>query len=118
MMLTGNICLSALICGCCMLAMCLTTFKNDLNQIQFQDSLCIFRAYITYVSGALFINSFLLTAIRQYFTVIYRNRLYFQSIRFQFLLICLTWILALEKVLSSGYPCTEKALAGYPIWVL
>ncbi|CAF5098445.1 unnamed protein product, partial [Rotaria sp. Silwood1] len=64
-------------------------------QIQFQDSLCIFRAYITYVSGALFINSFLLTAIRQYFTVIYRNHLYFQSIRFQFLLICLTWILGL-----------------------
>ncbi|CAF4823410.1 unnamed protein product [Rotaria sp. Silwood1] len=95
MMLTGNICLSALMCGCCMLAMGLTTFKNDLNQIQFQDSLCIFRAYITYVSGALFINSFLLTAIRQYFTVIYRNHLYFQSIRFQFLLICLTWILSL-----------------------
>jgi choline dehydrogenase-like flavoprotein len=25
---------------------------------------------------------------------------------------------SLEKVLSSGYPCTEKALAGYLIWVL
>ena len=26
--------------------------------------------------------------------------------------------LSLEKVLSSGYPCTEKASPRYPIWVL
>ncbi|CAF4207433.1 unnamed protein product, partial [Rotaria sordida] len=92
MMLTGNTCLSALMCGCCMLSICLNTLKNDLKQIQFQDSLCIFRAYITYVSGALFMNSLLLQAIHRYFTVIYRTRLYFQSIRCQFLIICLTWI--------------------------
>ncbi|CAF3118595.1 unnamed protein product [Rotaria sp. Silwood2] len=94
-MLIGNTFVSALISGCCMLSIYLTTFKNDLEQIQFQDSFCIFRAYIAYVLGALFMNSLLLQAIHRYFTAVYRNHLYFQSIRFQFLLICLIWILAL-----------------------
>ncbi|CAF3812638.1 unnamed protein product [Rotaria sordida] len=95
MMLIGNTCLNALMSGFCILGTCLTTFKNDLKQTQFQDSFCIFRAYITYVSGGLFMNSLLLQAIHRYFTVIYQNRLYFQSIRFKLLLICLTWIVAL-----------------------
>ncbi|CAF1355248.1 unnamed protein product [Rotaria sordida] len=94
MMLIGNTCLSALMSGCCMLSMYLNTLKNDLKQIQFQDSLCIFQAYITYVSGALFMNSLLLQAIHRYFTAIYRTRLYFQSIQCQFLIIYLTWIFA------------------------
>ncbi|CAF3381121.1 unnamed protein product [Rotaria sp. Silwood2] len=95
MMLTGNSCLSAFIFGCCMLSMCLRTFQNDRKKIQYQDLFCVFRAYITYVSCFLFNNSFLLQATYRYFTVIYRYRLYFQSIRFHILVICLTWIFAL-----------------------
>ncbi|CAF0928083.1 unnamed protein product [Rotaria sp. Silwood1] len=65
------------------------------SYIQFQDLFCVFRGYMSYATCALCNKSFLLQVIYRYFTVVYRNRLYFRSFRFYFLLICLTWIFAL-----------------------
>jgi hypothetical protein len=92
MILVANSCLTALVNGCLLLGMCAFTLQNDLKQIQFQNSFCIFRAYIGYGSCAALNYSFLLQAIYRYVTVVYPNRLFWQSVRFQVLLICLTWI--------------------------
>ena len=53
MMLTANSCLSAFVWGCTLLILCIFTFENDVKQIVYQDSLCVFRSYMISVSGAL-----------------------------------------------------------------
>jgi hypothetical protein len=92
MMLVANSCLAELIFGSTLLGMAVFTLENDLKQIQYQDSLCIFLGYMGFVSGALQNYSYLLQAIYRYIVVVYPARLAYQSARFQILLICLTWI--------------------------
>ncbi|CAF1414182.1 unnamed protein product [Adineta steineri] len=92
LMLIGNTCFIAFLAGCSILSMCIFTLENDLKQIHYQDSLCIFRAYTAYVSCALFNFSFLLQAIYRYITVIYPSYLLWQSAKIQILFICLIWI--------------------------
>jgi hypothetical protein len=70
MMLIANTCLSALVLGCSMLSLCMFMLQNDLRQIAYQDSLCIIRAYIDYVSCALLIYSFLLQSLYRYLSVV------------------------------------------------
>jgi hypothetical protein len=48
MMLVANTCLAELICACTALCLVSFTFENDIKRIGYQDSLCIFRAYINY----------------------------------------------------------------------
>ncbi len=72
MMLTANICLTALVCSSNTLAMSVFTLQNDLQQIQYYDSLCIVRGYLTYVTCALHNYSYLLSAI-------YRFMIYYVS---------------------------------------
>ncbi|CAF1412466.1 unnamed protein product [Adineta steineri] len=93
MMFVANSCLAGLIVGCIILRMSLFTFQNDLKQIQYQDSLCIVRAYIGYASYGILNYSFFLQALYRYLIVIYPNRLFYQSIRFQSLTICITWMI-------------------------
>ncbi|CAF1095752.1 unnamed protein product [Adineta steineri] len=94
MMLIGNSCLTVLVFGCVLLSMCAFTLENDLKQIIYEDSLCIIRAYFDYVAAGVVNYSFLIQALYRYVTVIYPNRLFWQSARFQFLIICLTWMIA------------------------
>jgi hypothetical protein len=95
MMLVTNSCLTVLIFASNLLGMSVFTLENDLKQIQYQDSLCIFRGYMSYAAGGLQIYSYLLQAIYRYIVVVYPAALTYQSARFQILLICLTWICAI-----------------------
>ncbi|CAF4266900.1 unnamed protein product [Rotaria sp. Silwood2] len=92
MMLVANSCLAEVIFGSDVLGMALFTFQNDLHQIQYQDSLCIFRGFLGYVVTILQNYSYLLQAIYRYITVVYPTRLFWQSVRFQVCLIPATWI--------------------------
>jgi hypothetical protein len=92
MMLVANSCLAELLFASSLLGMALFTLENDLKQIRYQDSLCMFLGYMGYVSGALMNYSYLLQAIYRYIVVVYPARLAYQSARFQIFLICLTWI--------------------------
>jgi len=92
MMLIGNSCVAGCLFGCILLSVCIFTLENDLKQIEYEDSLCIVRAYFIYVSTALFDYSILLQSIYRYVIVVYPNRLFCQSAGFQFLTICVTWI--------------------------
>jgi hypothetical protein len=49
MMLVANSCLAHLIFRIDILWMTLFKLQNDIKQIQYQDSFCIFRSYINYV---------------------------------------------------------------------
>jgi hypothetical protein len=93
MMLIANSCLAEFIFGIVMFSMVLFTFENDLKQIEYQDSFCIFRGFIGYVVTVLQNYSYLLQAIYRYITVVYPNRLFWQSARIQAFLICFIWIL-------------------------
>ncbi|CAF0828685.1 unnamed protein product [Adineta steineri] len=94
-MLIGNSCLTEIIYGINMFSMGLFTFENDLKQIQYQDSLCLFRGYFGYVVTSLQNYSYLSQAMYRYIIIIYPTRRYYQTIKFQFILICLTWIFSL-----------------------
>src|SRR4051794_11152308 len=48
MMLVANTCLTELACICTALGLVAFTLENDIKRIHYQDSLCIFRAYINY----------------------------------------------------------------------
>jgi hypothetical protein len=50
MLLIGNTSLSGLLMGCILLSFSIFTLRNDLLEIEYEDSLCILRAYIGYVS--------------------------------------------------------------------
>jgi hypothetical protein len=92
MMLVANSCLAELIFGSDMLGMAIFTFQNDIKQGPDEDPLCIFRGYMGYVVTVLQNYSYLLQAIHRYITVVYPTRVFWQSARFQVLLICSTWI--------------------------
>ncbi|CAF1296430.1 unnamed protein product [Adineta steineri] len=107
MLLSANSCFTVLLLGINLLSICVFTFQNDLKQIEYEDSLCIFRAYFGYSVCAMMNYSFLLQALNRYILVIYPHRLFWQSIRSQILLICITWMFSsvypLEFLLSVRY---------------
>jgi hypothetical protein len=94
MILTANICLTEIVCSSNTLAMSIFTLQNDLQQIQYQDSLCIVRGYLSYATCALHNYSYLLSAIYRYMAIVHSTRLVWQSTRRQLLLIGLSWIIA------------------------
>jgi hypothetical protein len=92
MILVGNIFLTGFICGSALFAITVFTLKNDLKQIRYQDSLCIFRGYLSYGALASHVYSYLLSAMYQYMSIVYPNRLFWKSARTQIFLIVLSWI--------------------------
>ncbi|CAF0890516.1 unnamed protein product [Adineta steineri] len=70
------------------------TLYNDLQQIYYQDLFCNFRGYMGYVACFLLIYAYFLQAIHIYLIVIYPTDLLWQSAKFQFFLIILTWMAA------------------------
>ncbi|CAF0985585.1 unnamed protein product [Adineta steineri] len=92
MMLVGNSCLIGILFGIMMLWSGLFTLVNDLKKIQYEDFFCSFRGYMGYVTCSIQNCSYLLQAIYRFLIIIYPTRLFFQTIRFQLFLICLSWI--------------------------
>ncbi|CAF4538942.1 unnamed protein product, partial [Rotaria sp. Silwood1] len=95
MMLIANTCLSELVCVCTALGIATFTLNSDLKRIQYQDSLCVFRAYINYSMTVIQNHSYNLQAIYRYVIVVYPTRIFWQSHRFQLFLIIITWIFGL-----------------------
>ncbi|CAF1018453.1 unnamed protein product [Rotaria sordida] len=92
MILITNSCLAELLFGVDLLAVTIFTFHNDLKQIYFYNSLCLFIRYLGYMLVAIQNYSYLLQAIYRYILIVYPSRLFYQSIKFQTCLISLTWI--------------------------
>lgn len=95
MMLTGNSCLLGFIFGLLILNMRIFTLKNDFYRSDSIDLFCSFRGYFGYASCSIQNCSYLLQAIYRLILVIYPNRLIFQSMKFQFFLIVLTYFFGL-----------------------
>ncbi len=92
MMLIGNSCLGLVMFSGDVLIMTVITLKNDFKQIDHQGSSCIVLGYLGYVFCTIMNHSFLLQAIYRYVSVVYPTRLFWQSMKFQVLLVCITWI--------------------------
>ncbi|CAF1484063.1 unnamed protein product [Adineta ricciae] len=104
MMLVANTCIWTCICACARLGMVLFTLQNDLKQVEYEDSLCVFRAYMTYGSYWAFNYSFFLEALYRHILAVYPTRLFWQSLRIQILFICLFWIFCLLVPTPFLYP--------------
>ncbi|CAF1572541.1 unnamed protein product, partial [Adineta ricciae] len=92
MMLIANASISAIAWGFSMFSIAIFTLQNDLQQVQTYDIFCIVRPYFGYGLCGTFNFSFTLQAFYRYMLVVYPNRLFYQSTRFQLFLIILTWI--------------------------
>jgi hypothetical protein len=100
MMLVANTCVAQLVCVCTALGLVVFTLKNDMKQIEYQDSFCVFRAYINYGMTVIQNHSYNLQAVYRYMTVIHPSRFVWQSRRFQVCLIIITWLFGLLAFLT------------------
>ncbi|CAF1113525.1 unnamed protein product [Adineta steineri] len=94
MMLAANSCFAGLFFTFTLIWMTIISLHNDLKQIQYEDPPCKLRTYISYSGVCALFYSYLLQAIYRYMLVVYPTRLLWQSTKFQFFLIILTWIAA------------------------
>ncbi|CAF0841219.1 unnamed protein product [Rotaria sordida] len=94
MMLVANSCLAELLLAINGLWIAVFTLQNDFKQIQYHDSFCVFRGYISFSSYALQNCSYLLQSIYRYVIVVYPNRLFWQTARTQLFFIVFSWIFA------------------------
>ncbi|CAF1488274.1 unnamed protein product [Adineta steineri] len=94
MMLVVNSCLAALLFTSSLLWQTGISLRNDLKKLEHEDPPCRFRAYIGYVGCSEMFYSYLLQSIYRYILAVYPTRLFYQSARFQFFLIVITWICA------------------------
>ena len=94
MFLIGNSCLTTLVTGCALFGTCLFSLQNDLQQIKYQDPLCICRVFILNASASILYSSYLLQAFYRYLLVLYPYSSNWHSLKSQFFLVCLTWIIS------------------------
>ena len=92
MMLLANTCLAMLGFASTLRSMSIAAIQNDLRRIYFQDSFCIIRFYASAVAACWVTYSFLIESIYRYVTVIHPTRLFWQSVRCQVTMICISWV--------------------------
>ncbi|CAF0948409.1 unnamed protein product [Adineta steineri] len=92
MMFVANSCFACLSLTIIMFWTTIFTLQNDLKQISYEDSSCVFRGYMIYVTGGELFYAYLLQATYSYMTVVYHTRLFWQSAKFQLVIICLIWV--------------------------
>ncbi|CAF1325034.1 unnamed protein product [Adineta ricciae] len=95
MLLVTNSCAALCLSAAALLSISIFTLINDYEQIEYEDSLCIFRAHVLFISYAALNYSYLLQSSYRYAIVVYPTYLFFQSIRTQIILICIIWICAI-----------------------
>ena len=100
MMLIGNTYLTAFVDGCILFSTSIFVFQNDLKQLHYPDTPCIFRGYMQCPSCTVMDYSFVLQASYRYEIVVYPSRLLLQSFRFQLLLIGITWLYGYTNLLA------------------
>ena len=92
MLLVGNSCFIGIIFGIVMYAMNLFKLLNDVQQNVYRDFFCNCRGYLGYATCSILNFSYFLQAMYRYVRVVYPNRLFYQTAKFQLLLIVLTWL--------------------------
>lgn len=76
------------------MSMALFTLHNDLRQLEDPDPLCIVRGFLSYVVVTVQNYSYLLQTIYRYISVVYPNRLSWQSMQYQIFLVVISWVFA------------------------
>jgi hypothetical protein len=91
MLLVANSCLIGTIFGIVIFSMNLFKLLNDVKQQEYRDFFCSFRGYMGYATCSILNCSYLLQAIYRFIRIVYPTRLIYQTAKFQFILIFLTW---------------------------
>jgi hypothetical protein len=112
MMLVANTCILFFIYECNSIWMCLFTLQNDREQIQYQDSLCIFRAYICYASSTAGNSSYTIQALYRYVTAIYPAYRYWQTKQCQLLT---NIFIDFHAIMRFQNPCNNCCIDLYEI---
>ena len=86
---------SEFIFGAVMCTMAIYTLLNDIKQIAHQDSFCVFRGYLSYALSAVRSHSYLLQSFYRYMLVVHPLRVGWRSVRFQLVLISISWIISM-----------------------
>ena len=94
-LLIFNSFISEFLFGSVMCSMAIFSLHNDVKQISDQDSLCVFRGYLSYALSAVHSHSYILQSAYRYITVVYPNFLLWQSARLQIFLIAISWIVSM-----------------------
>ncbi|CAF1431731.1 unnamed protein product [Adineta ricciae] len=92
MILTANTYASTLAFACSMLSTSIATIEHDLKLIYYQDPQCVGRCFASHASAFWLNYSFSIEAMYRYVIVMYPTRLYFQTIKFHTIIICLSWL--------------------------
>ncbi|CAF1317802.1 unnamed protein product [Adineta ricciae] len=103
MLLIANSCLAELLFGSDLFGMALFTLKNDLERRESEHIICIVQGYISYVGYSLQNYCFLLQAFYRFMIVIHPTHLYYQTAKFQLILIFTVWIFSFSYAIPILY---------------
>lgn len=95
MSLVAYSCFSELVFSIGKLCSIIYVLQNDLQGIAYYDVRCLIYAYISYTGMAMQNYSYLLQAMYRYVLVVYPTRLFYRSVRFQYVLIILVCLVAM-----------------------
>ncbi|CAF0930094.1 unnamed protein product [Adineta ricciae] len=109
MMFIAYTCFAQLLTSINMTWVYIFRLENDLKQLQYYNSMCLFRGYFTPASCAMMIHSFTLQTFHRYMTAVHPTHLFWQSIRTQLFLICISFVFCLLFPLIP-------LLAGYIVY--
>ncbi|CAF1012327.1 unnamed protein product [Adineta steineri] len=96
MLLVCNSSIAIILVCCVLLNTAIFTLQHDLNQSRENNiSFCIILSYLAFIAGGLHNYSYLLTAVYQYISVVYPNKVIWQTVKTQFCLISVIWIVCI-----------------------
>ncbi|CAF0721194.1 unnamed protein product [Adineta steineri] len=96
LLLVCNSCIAVILFSCVLLNMAIFTLQHDLQKSSENNtSFCIILGFLSFVTDGLQNYSYLLTAVYQYISVVYPNKIIWRTVKTQFYLIIVIWIVCI-----------------------
>ncbi|CAF1576173.1 unnamed protein product [Adineta steineri] len=96
LLLVCNSCIAVILFSCVLLNMTIFTLQHDLQHSSENNTLfCIILGFLSFITDGLQNYSYLLTAVYQYISVVYPNKIIWRTVKFQFYLVIIIWIVCI-----------------------
>ncbi|CAF1085154.1 unnamed protein product [Adineta steineri] len=96
LLLVCNSSVAVILFSCVLLNMAIFTLQHDLQHSSEKTiSLCVILGFLSFVTDGLQNYSYLLTAMYQYISVVYPNKIIWRTVKFQFYLVIVIWIVCI-----------------------
>ncbi|CAF1085250.1 unnamed protein product [Adineta steineri] len=100
LLLVCNSSVAVILLSCILLNMAIFTLQHDLqHSSETSISFCIILGFLAFIADGLQNYSYLLTAIYQYISVVYPNKVIWRTVKTQFCLIIVIWIVCIIDML-------------------